>query len=118
MSVANSVFIKAQTMAADAGMQFDPRYSYWVAARGKFEGEPWYAPYYWNCLLEGDGESLLHEECDATADLFQVDGDESEAFDIECGRWILIRCDSQGFVMVTDHESREAAEKAAQAWFA
>jgi len=100
-------------------MQFDNRYSHWIAPRGKFEGEQWYAPYYHDCLMNGDGESACDapEDSDATADLFHVDAEESDAFGIECGRWILIRCDSQGFVMVTDHATREEAETRARQWF-
>lgn len=29
-----------------------------VASSGKFEGEPWYAPYYWDAALNGDGENI------------------------------------------------------------
>jgi hypothetical protein len=110
---------KAEALARDAGMQFDSRYSHWVSARGQFEGQQWYAPYYWECALNGDGETLWSDEgvvCDITADLFTVDGDESETFDLKCGSWILVRQDSNGFVMVTHHDTREGAEFAFRGW--
>ena len=115
----DTIKAKAEGLARDAGMQFDSRYDHWVAARGKFEGEEWYAPYYWDAVLNGDGETIYCVEDvtqDISGDLFQVSAEESEAFDIECGRWILVRNDSQGFVMVTDHATREEAENKFNLW--
>jgi hypothetical protein len=113
----NRIYIKAQTLAADAGMQFYPRYSHWVAARGQFEGQQWWAPYYWDCVMEGDGETLCgdQEEC-TTAELFTVDADESEAFGIDCGATVMVRQDSQGFVLCTVHASHDEAEKIYRSW--
>lgn len=115
----NNVYIQAQTMAADAGMQFDPRYSHWIAPRGKFEGEQWYAPYFWNMTLEGGGAETLYPDSgmeDVCGELFQVSGEESEAFGLTCLSWILVREDSQGFVMVTNHATRDEAEAKFKSW--
>lgn len=112
---------KAEALALAAGMQFDSRYNHWICPRGQFEGEEWFAPYYWNLTMNGEGETIFadtEEDADETpgADLFHVDAEESDAFDIVCGRWILVRKDSQGFVIVTDHETREEAEKRFADW--
>lgn len=108
---------KAEALARDAGMQFDSRYGYWVSACGKFEGEEWYAPYYWDCVMEGAGETISgsDEEC-PPASLFVVAGEESDAFDIKCGGCVLVREDPQGFVLVTIHASRETAEARYRQW--
>lgn len=29
-----------------------------VASSGKFQGNPWYAPYYWDCVLTGTGTDI------------------------------------------------------------
>lgn len=109
----------AEKLATDAGMQFDSRYMHWIAPRGKFEGEQWYAPYFYDVWAHGDGENLYaddHDECDAMGTLFDCTADECETFDIAPGSWVLLREDSQGFVMVTVHADRAAAEAKYRNW--
>lgn len=115
----NSVYIKAQTQAVEAGMQYDSRYDHWLSPRGKFEGEQWWAPYFWDAVLNGDGETFYLQEDvtqDISGDLFHVTAEEAEAFDMRPGSWVLVRCDSQGFVMVTNHATREEAKNKFDLW--
>lgn len=112
-----SVQTDAEELARDAGMQFDYRYMYWISPRGKFEGQDWYAPYYWDHVMNGAADEIYGEAEDCLpGSLLKIDAEEAEAFNLECGHWVLIREDSQGFVYVTIHESRDAAEAKYLAW--
>lgn len=90
--------------------------AYWaerVQGPGKFEGEqPETAYFYEICLLNSDGESLVVEsDMDYSADLFIVDGEESDAFDLDCGSVFVLVENSDGFVFgrgfSTETEARE-----------
>jgi hypothetical protein len=93
---------------------------------GKFEGETAATEYFYEQSLKGDGETLfathLDEEQDDywetgnSAELFHIDAEESEAFNLPIGHWFLLVEDSQGFVMGSCHESQEGAEKEFRAW--
>jgi hypothetical protein len=88
---------------------------------GKFEGETAATEYFYELEMEGgDGEHLFTEQdsddCTPVAELFHIDAEEAEAFDLPIGHWFLLVEDSQGFVSGSSHESREAAEKAFRAW--
>jgi hypothetical protein len=90
---------------------------------GKFEGETAATEYYYELMLDGDGEGIYapaaSEDEDAysnSATLFDINAEEAEAFDLPIGHWFMLREGSQGFVMGSSHESREAAEKAFAAW--
>lgn len=96
---------------------------------GKFEGEGPEAEYFYEQMLNGDGERIYAYSGDddqteqdfqdtegASAELFQVSADESEAFDLPIGHWVLLREDSAGFVFCTTHETREAAEQKFRQW--
>src|SRR5262245_47221600 len=110
---------RAEYLAREAGMQFDARYSHWVAARGKFEGEQWYAPYYWDQTLNGDGDRIFpddSDEFDTCGSIFETTADECEVFEFDQGTVILVREDSQGFVFVTSHKSRDEAEAKFREW--
>jgi hypothetical protein len=86
---------------------------------GKFESEPPETRYYYERMLEGDGEEILlpdYEEETPIATLFTIDADESAAFDIPHGHIFMLREDSQGFVIGTTHRTREDAEKVFNRW--
>jgi hypothetical protein len=88
---------------------------------GKFEGEGPETEYYYELMLEGEGETVFgsveyEDESAAEAALFHVNAEESEAFDLSIGHWFLLVEDSQGFVIGSCHESREEAEKAFRNW--
>jgi hypothetical protein len=91
---------------------------------GKFEGESPATEYFYELMLNSEGETLFadsgedyrNEQDDACAELFHINAEEAEAFDLPIGHWFLLCQDSQGFVMGSSHESREAAEKAFAAW--
>jgi hypothetical protein len=86
---------------------------------GKFEGESAATEYFYEQALNGDGETI-HEDIDdgegSTADLFQIDVEEAEAFDLPLHHWFLLREDSQGFAIGSVHETREAAEERFMQW--
>jgi hypothetical protein len=89
----------------------------WRSSPGKFEGEQWYAPYYYDVASCGDGESLnVLEDSSYSGDLIRVNADESEVFGLQCGHCVLVREDSQGFVMVTVHASTREAETKFNTW--
>ena len=66
---------------------------------GKFEGECVWVPYYWELVLDGDGEDELDDDGEVMATRFVVDYEEAEAFGLECGATVEISQDSQGFVI-------------------
>jgi hypothetical protein len=111
----------AEELAREAGMQFDSRYMHWVSARGKFENEQWYAPYYYDHVLNGAADEIYPadmaegDDC-APGSLLAIDAEEAEAFNLECGHWILVREDPQGFVYVTVHPTRDEAEAKYRNW--
>ena len=88
---------------------------------GRFEGEKPETAYYWEQVMEfGDGEPIYvsyEDEGDPdedfhgiTFDLFEVDADESEAFDLGIGDYLLLWTDSQGFIMTHTFDTRGEAE--------
>lgn len=91
---------------------------------GKFEGESPATEYYWEQMMDGDGETICSSEVfepdeehdDVMAELFRIDSEESEAFDLPIGHWFLLREDSQGFILGSVHATREAAEQRFRAW--
>ena len=66
---------------------------------GKFELERVWVPYYWDLVLDGEGEDELDENGEVLATEFVVDSDEAEAFGLECGATVEVFADSQGFVI-------------------
>ena len=83
-------------------MQIDiEKYRADVSRPGKFEGEQPYAPYFYDAM--GNGESHFvggDPETGEGADeyeLFQVDAEDSEAFDLPIGAYVVTFEDSQGF---------------------
>lgn len=97
---------------------------------GKFEGESPATEYFYEQMLNGDGERLYvyggdddQTEADradteeASAELFQVNAEEAEAFGLTCGHWFLLLEDSQGFVCGSEHATRAQAEQRLRDWF-
>ena len=73
---------------------------------GKFEGECEWVPYYWELVMNGEGEDLAEydeagEIVDGVVSRFVVDSEEADAFGLECGATVEIFEDSQGFVIGT-----------------
>ena len=74
---------------------------------GKFEGEAVWVPYYWDLVMEREGEEVCDENGEWEATRFQVDAEEEEAFadvlggKLKCGSTIELFQDSQGFVIGT-----------------
>ena len=105
---------KGDDMSIDA-----TKYQEQVKGPGKFEGEPAETTYYWDRMLEGDGDSVARwsdddpdGECEPVFDgeLFEVDCEESEAFDLPIGSYVVLWTDSQGFTMSKNFETREAVD--------
>lgn len=86
---------------------------------GKFEGEPPETAYYYEQWLNGDGDAIFPLASDDLDNpdmgpeytIFQVDANESEAFNLGCGSYVVLWEDSQGFVMLhSGFESHYDAE--------
>ena len=80
---------------------------------GKFEGETGLANWYWHCVMNGDGEDHAPVWDGLTYTLFTVDYEESQAWpeEIKIGDTVVIWEDSQGFVNMVAHPTREQALK-------
>lgn len=67
------------------------------APPGKFESEPYYILYFYDAMMEGDGEPLYSDEnYDGT--MFDVTADEREAFELDAGTVaVVLWCSDQGF---------------------
>jgi hypothetical protein len=88
---------------------------------GKFEGETAATEYFYEQMLDGDGETVFgsveyEDESAVTAELFHINADEAEAFNLPIGHWFLLREDSQGFAYGSTHATREQAEQKFQTW--
>ena len=87
---------------------------------GKFEGEQPETEYFYDLMLEGDGETLFPDIdgdiCANSAEVFHINADEAEAFNLPIGHYFLLREDSQGFVYGSIHASRTEAEAKFQSW--
>jgi hypothetical protein len=79
---------------------------------GKFEGETAATEYFYEQVLEGNGETLERgypngeddfdvEEVDT---VFQITAEEAEAFGLSVGAYFVITEDSQGFVYGNQRE--------------
>jgi hypothetical protein len=79
---------------------------------GKFEGESPATEYFYEQMMNGDGETIYadyetneydekeyNEEDGPHAELFHINAEESEAFNLPIGFWFMLTEDSQGFVM-------------------
>ena len=90
-----------------------------VAGPGKFEGEPIETLFYFEQMLDGDGEWVgrwvdpddeTDDEPMFSADLFEVNVEEGEAFNLEHGSYQVLWTDSQGFTMSRNFSTRAAVE--------
>tara|TARA_R110000787_G_scaffold270757_1_gene377782 strand:+ start:475 stop:795 length:321 start_codon:yes stop_codon:yes gene_type:complete len=85
---------------------------------GKFEGETGLANWYWQCVMDGDGEEHYPGEWDneytgVIYSVFTVGGDEADAFpdEVKLGDTVVIWEDPQGFVTLVAHPTRGRALK-------
>lgn len=88
---------------------------------GKFEGESAATEYFYEQMLNGDGETIYADgdpsaDSSLAAEVFQIDADEADAFDLPVGHWFLLREDSNGFSYGSAHKTREAAERTFNKW--
>lgn len=93
-------------------------YADMVSGPGKFEGEAPATAYFYAQMLNGDGEDVQADDAlsDDYATSFVIDADESEAFGIGIGNVYMIREDPQGFVIGSEHATREDAEETFSDW--
>lgn len=91
---------------------------------GKFEGESPATEYFFNAMLDGDGETIYpsdiedtDDEDDRYATVFHVDADEAEAFELPAGSVYMIREDSQGFALGSSHPNMGSAQRKLDAWY-
>ena len=74
---------------------------------GKFEGEPDYAPYFWEFVMMGDGETIY--DGDTPISLLGVDPADVTKFpELDGVDVIAVWEDSQGFVYVRELTQRQA----------
>ena len=71
---------------------------------GKFEGEPIHTVYYYELMMDGEGEDIYDdgvatEDAEPEYTQFVVDADESDMFGLRIGSEVRLRVDSQGFVV-------------------
>jgi len=76
------------------------RYVERVSGPGKFEGERAATAYFYDAMLDGDGESLYfeHADCEYSPTLFNVTAEEAEAFGLAPNSVYMIYEDDYGFV--------------------
>ncbi len=81
---------------------------------GKFEGESSATEYFWEAVMNGDGEDYQPIEDEIVFSLFTADYEESEAFkgeDIRLGDTVCIWEDSQGFVNLVNFKDRDSFDR-------
>lgn len=92
---------------------------------GKFVGETAATEYFWEQMLNGDGETIFADQtCEEnldyepidSAEIFFINADESEAFDLPIGHVFMVREDGQGFVYGSVHAKRSEAEAKFRNW--
>ena len=71
---------------------------------GKFEGEPIHTVYYYELMMDGEGEDIYAdgvatEDAEPEYTQFIVDSDESDMFGLRIGSEVRVWVDSQGFVV-------------------
>ncbi len=110
-------------------MTLNPQdYTGHVTAPGKFEGEARATLYYYELIMNGDGEDITPQHSDGepvseglSLVRFVVDGEEAAAFgkdaQIECGDIVIILEDGLGFVSMLAFASDDAAEHWMYEWF-
>jgi hypothetical protein len=82
------------------------------APPGKFEGEPWFTPWYYEQVMNGNGETLSVPYADeADGDLLEVNSEERAAFDLEPDTVaIVLWYNSAGFVSLQELDQRTFAK--------
>ena len=95
---------------------------------GKFEGETGATEYFWNLVMNGEGDAWFPDmgELDpgnddgggTLFDVFTVDADEANAWpdEFKIGDTVIIWECSQGFVTLCAYGTRNAAESHVTAW--
>lgn len=82
---------------------------------GKFEGEPWYAPYFWQCALEGAGDEPFYHGETVAGDVIPVDAEEREAFELAPQTaFVAVWYSEQGFVSLQELTTGEYDKTRAQ----
>ena len=71
---------------------------------GKFECEPIHTVYYYELMMDGDGDDIYAdgvatEDAEPEYTQFVVDADESDMFGLRIGSEVRVWVDSQGFVV-------------------
>jgi|TARA_R110001599_G_C11895760_1_gene625688 hypothetical protein len=89
---------------------------------GKFEGETSATEYFWELVMNGDGDVWspdMTEDDDGTLfSAFSVDADEANAWpdEFKIGDTVIIWECPQGFVTMCAYRTREAAEEHVNSW--
>lgn len=101
---------KARKIAQDCGYTtagFPP---------GRFEGQPWFTPYFWEQVLDGLEDEPLYEGDEIRADFLVVTEDECEAFGLAAATcYVALVYSSNGFISLGEFTAAEHDRAFAQA---
>ena len=100
---------KARKLARDCGYttRFPP---------GRFEGEPWFTPYFWAQVQDGMADCPLCEGDEVRADFLVVTEDECEAFGLAAATcYVALVYSSNGFISLEEFTADEHDRAFAQA---
>ena len=81
---------------------------------GKFENEPYYVPYFWDCCLDGAEDEILYDEYEKPYSLFKVEEELAEFLSTDFpgieDKTVLLWEDDSGFVNHKILDDEELAE--------
>jgi len=103
--------IKADATAAaiEAGYYYDDDGDF-RASLGRFEAEPWYVPYFYDQVMNGDGETYYSGE-QADCDVLDVDDNERAAFNLEPDTVaVAVTYSDQGFIGLVELSAAKRAQ--------
>jgi len=100
---ANELLLRAATaLALNAGYAEKGYPSALIAPLGRFEGEPWTLPYFFDRIMNGDGDTRYAGE-DADCDILDVDETERTALCLRADtRWVAVFYSMQGFLHLVE----------------
>lgn len=86
-----------------------------LAVSGKFEGEPYYAPYFYTTAMNGEGDEPLTDGERVAADVLEVTEDEHQAFELnQDTAFMALWYSESGFVTLQELTADEYDDLRAQ----
>jgi len=84
------------------------KYEDMVSGPGKFEGEPDWSPYFYDRIMNGDGEEIGGEPWQTVLEI--TEEDKAIFPELTKGHWILFYEDDNGFAHCSDHKDKPEYE--------